>query len=142
MDKFYFSKKEYLIFESVFHVNPGAKMGWLDISLIVRKGIPGGSVVDDGLTMTDLKKFSGTVLSRNYFPKQSRQYSLVEELLSAANKVSDTQRIVPFEHAVRLGGQTYKNQTGFGSEYRGDTLVTQGTLYGETTGFYVVGIEA
>ena len=142
MDDFYFSKKDFLIFERIFQVNTGTRMGWLDVSLIVRRGTPEVSVIDDGLTMTDLKKISGAVLSRNYFPKQSRQYSLIEEMLNAANKISDMQRIVPFEHAVRLGGQTYKNQTGYGSEYRGETLVVQGTLYGETTGFYVIGIEA
>lgn len=39
-----------------------------------------------------------------------------------------------------LGGQTFMNQTGYGSENEGDMLVHEGTLYGEVTDFQIIGV--
>ena len=44
------------------------------------------------------------------------------------------------ESSCHLGGQTFMNQTGYGSEYEGDMLVHEGTLYGEVTDFQIIGV--
>jgi hypothetical protein len=92
--------------------------------------------------MTDLKKSAGPLIPFNYYPESSRMYTLAKAMSIAGEKISDSEKIIPFEQPIRLGGQTYANQTGFGSEYNGDSLVTQGTLYGETTSFCIIGIIA
>ena len=54
--------------------------------------------------------------------------------------MKEPNQAIAFDLPIRLRGQTYANQTGFGSEYNGDELVYQGTLYGETTDFYIIGL--
>ena len=139
MEKFYHSDKRFLVFQKAFYSKTAA-LGWIDISLVVKIGTSKVDVIDDGLTMTNLKEACGAYLSTNVFTEQDRLYSLVAEMLAAANKASETEKIIPFEHPVRLGGQTFKDQRGFGSEYNGRTLIKQGRQYGETTGFYIIGI--
>lgn len=139
MEKFYHSDKRFLVFQKAFHSKTAA-LGWIDISLVVKIGTYGIDVINDGLTMTNLKETCGAYLTTNIFTEQNRLYSLVAEMLTAANKASATEKIIPFDHPVRLGGQTFKDQRGFGSEYNGRTLIKQGRQYGETTGFYIIGI--
>lgn len=141
MDSFYCSKKDFLIFKSLFFVDVDFPPYWQYVSIVVRKS-PRSKIrlIDSGLTMTDLKKESGWATLK-YCSESRRVYPLIKEIVTAATKLSETNKIVPFEHIIRLGGQTYANQTGFGSEYNGEELVHQGTLYGETTGFYIIGIS-
>lgn len=138
MDSFLNSDKKFLVFNQIFRLSNPNNYIWPSISLVIRKGALGISAIDSGLTMTDLKKLSGAPIIHGIFPENSRFYSLAEELLSVANSEKASNNAIALEHPVRLGGQTYANQTGFGSEYHGDTFV-QGTLYGETTSFYVIG---
>lgn len=63
----------------------------------------------------------------------------VIKLINTLESVKDGDALafkVPFE----IGGQTYKDQTGYGSYYEGDDCIYEGTYYGQTTSFYVVGI--
>lgn len=140
MDEFYNSDKRFLVFEGIFSVGKD----WTRVSLVVAKGRRNVNLIDSKLTMTDLKKHSGTIVGERFlngYPETSRFYSLAEEMLKAAPKLENELK-VPFETPIRLGGQTYANQTGYGSTYEGTYQVTQGTLYGETTGFYIIGIIA
>ena len=140
MDKFYNSDKRFLVFEGIFSVGKN----WTKVSLVVAKGRRDVNLIDSKLTMTDLKKHSGTIVGERFlkgYPETSRFYSLAKEMLKAAPKLEKELK-VPFETPIRLGGQTFANQTGYGSIYEGDYQVTQGTLYGETTGFYIIGIIA
>ena len=140
MEKFWHSDKTFLLFEQVCSVTTNLARRWCPVSLVVKRGAPGLEIIDSGLTMTDFKKYAGAVFTSNFFSKSSRLYSLVEELLQASKKISESTKTVAFEHPIRLGGQTFKDQTGFGSEYHGDSLVVPGKLYGETTGFLIIGL--
>ena len=139
MDKFYFSETPFLIFKRIFRIRNSSGT-LITVSLVIKKGFPGDRAIDSGLTMTDLKKFAGAFIINNPYPERSRKYALVEELLYVAAKLTEDSNAIPFEHPIRLGGQTFSNQTGYGSEYNGNTLVSQGTLYGDTTGFYIIGV--
>ena len=49
-------------------------------------------------------------------------------------------KIVMFNTPVLMGAQTSKNREGYGNIYCGEELVRQGTEYGETTSFLIVGV--
>lgn len=140
MDKYYFSDKKYLIIDRAFHVGKN----WTSVSLVIMRAqdlLIGN--VNGRMTMTDLKKFVGTSVGEyllDAYKISDRRYDLIKELLIASSYINNAGDAVPFEKPVRLGGQTYANQTGYGSEYNGDDLVYQGTLYGETTGFCIIGV--
>ena len=55
MEKFYHSDKRFLVFQKAFYSKTAA-LGWIDISLVVKIGTSKVDVIDDGLTMTNLKK--------------------------------------------------------------------------------------
>ena len=139
MDKFYFSDKLFIVFESVLGMY--TDRGWRYISLVVRKNNTFEKIdcIDDDLTVSDLKKYRGTQIRGNPFDNKSRLYSLVNEIIQASKQISDSKIPISFEHAIRLGGQTFENQSGYGNYYYGETLLVQGTYYGETTGFYIIG---
>ena len=127
MDDFDNSDKKYLIFDRFILIHTKLhKMVWA--SLVVTRSLYLNFEEDDGLTMTDLKKKHGTIGYYNtpFWPR--RLSSLCKALIKAANKMTDTEKIVAFDFPIRLGGQTYANQTGYGSEYSGAELVYQGTL--------------
>lgn len=139
MDQFYNSDKRFLIFDRIFSVGEN----WTRVSLVVTKGRRDVHMIDSKLTMTDLKKHAGMTVSKTYLEthsKTSRFYSLAQEMLTASSKLKADRSKVSFETPIRLGGQIYANQTGYGSTYEGTFQVSQGTLYGETTGFNVIGI--
>jgi len=94
------------------------------------------------LTMTQLKKASGTPLwigHPNELSKGGPTEGLMHELSNLPCRKEKGEEIAPFSIPVLLGGQTYANQSGYGSEYHGYRLVRQGTLYGETTDFLIIG---
>ena len=150
MDSFYNSKDIFLIIpwyhrvqqKNVVQTPFGSISGtgcskWISLIIIKMETVHGTIYVrDTGLTMTDLKK-------------SYRQSYLYGERLSALEreiaKIDLTQcekgQCVPFEDICYLGAQTYGNQTGYGSEYHGEELVHEGTLYGETTGFLIIGVR-
>ena len=140
MDHFFHSDKMFLIFENLYFVDtPSSNNRYgTRISLVVRKSKTGFRSKNDGLTMTDLKKSYGLYV-RDYGGRHDRKTSLINEILSAVSKPSTEEGIYAFETPVRLGGQIYADQTGFGSEYYGKDLIVQGKLYGETTSFYIIG---
>lgn len=93
--------------------------------------------------MTDLKKNIRAFISetsRSYLQTGSRLYPLYRELVAASKKDVNKGDIVPFERPCLIGGQTFSDQTGFGSEYYGGDLVYQGKEYGETTKFLMIGV--
>ena len=139
MDQFYSSYREFLVFRDAFTVGNS----WTSVSLVVAKYAPSISMIDSGLTMTDLKKTVGLVVTENtlkYRKESERTYSLLKQLLDVEEAISAGTDRAAFESPIRLGGQTFKNQCGYGSIYEGTTMITQGTLYGETTGFYIIGV--
>jgi hypothetical protein len=116
------------------------RLGPADADLIVTKMDWDIEYMDSNLTMTDLKKnmpLSVYYLSRN--PPQ-RLNELLSELRNIGLNKPKSGDICSFTRPIRLGGQTYSNQTGFGSRYEGYDCVEEGTLYGDTTGFLIIGV--
>lgn len=139
MDKFYESDNLFLIFKEAFRVSFSC---YKSVSLVITKSKYGVLHHNSGLTMTDLKQKTGAIISEralSYLPKESRLLPLYQEII----KIDETNLIsgnkVPFDIPCLLGGQTFRNQSGFGSEYNGDTLVYS-KEYGETTKFLIIGV--
>lgn len=139
MDSFQKSDKEFLLFENIFTLSENRKK----VSLVITKGVHGVRYVNDGLTMTDLKKAAKTLVgaySANYMSKSNRKYNLYQELIEVdKNKLVNGQGYA-FRVPCLLGGQTFNDQTGFGSEYCGERLTYRGKNYGETTMFLIIGV--
>lgn len=155
MDSFYNSKDQFLIIDGAYTF--GYKIaqqtssvlkeskGYTTVSLIVikRNSLKGTVYVKKtGLTMTDLKLSvsRGSLYPRNQ-EKRERLSALAEELSRLDFSPYEKGDCVAFQNIIYLGAQTYRNQTGYGSEYCGEELVHQGTLYGETTGFFIIGVR-
>lgn len=139
MDAFAFSDKEFLVFRHLFRLAPS----WNYVSLIVAKSRSGINYTDSKLTMTDLKKAAGTHVSKNLvaqMPESDRLYPLYLELTKIAKKVSMIHGAIRFDKPCILGGQTYREQTGYGWEYCGEEVVRYGREYGETMKFMIIGV--
>lgn len=94
------------------------------------------------LTMTDIKMSVGRTISENtvaYMDKKDRRYKLYRKILDAI-KDGESGKFVPFKVPLQFGAQISRNRTGYGSEYRCGQLVWQGTYYGETTHFDIIGL--
>lgn len=139
IDNFAFSDKDFLVFRHLFRLSPS----WKYVSLIVAKNRTGVNYTYSGLTMTDLKKAAGTIVSHNLveqLPKSDRLYPLYLELAGISEKVAMTSGPIRFDTPCMLGGQTFREQTGFGWEYCGEEVVRYGREYGETTKFMIIGV--
>ncbi|WNY24194.1 hypothetical protein MmiHf6_15230 [Methanimicrococcus hongohii] len=121
MDKFN-EKYEYLLIGPYYSLKD-----FLKYSLVIMKR-PQYKVnfTNSSLTMTKLKQCNWGPLN-----------SLISETLNANE---NPQKVLPFKIPYSLGGQTSRNQTGYGSEYHYGELYIQGTLYGEVTNFYIIGL--
>ena len=53
-----------------------------------------------------------------------------------SNKSED---IILFDNPISINAQSSSNRTGYGNEYYYDTLIYEGTKYGETSEFPIVG---
>lgn len=65
---------------------------------------------------------------------------IFQEIINLKESRIKTGAQLAFEYPCLLGGQTFDNQTGFGSEFYGNELISEGTLYGETTDFIIIGV--
>lgn len=139
MSKFCSSGKKFLIIR--WFMCPGTCSY---ISLVVTKLDWHIRYLDSEMTMTDLKQEQlpskthiKAVAKSGNTTRMSALYEELNKVLSKPIKAGDK---IPFEHPVRLGGQTYSNQTGYGRTYYGYDDYDEGTLYGETTGFIIIGV--
>lgn len=139
IDQFVNSDKRFLVFQRAFCLSSA----WKYVSLVIAKSRSGINYDNNGLVMTDLKKAVGKVVFEStfhYIRETSRLYPLYRELIAVDEKTLTKGEMVPFERACLIGGQTYGDQIGFGSEYWGPGLVLKGKEYGETTKFVIIGV--
>lgn len=140
IDSFYTSDKKFLVFDKAFILFNG----WKDISIVIAKAMAGINYKDNGMTMTDLKKCYGKYIRESSLENRSgdnRLYPLYEELIKISATPLKSGDVIPFSIPCMLRGQTYVDQTGFGSEYYGAKLVHKGKEYGETTKFFIIGVR-
>ena len=114
---------------------------------MVIKSKSGVNFFDSGLTMTDLKKSCSTSITESSIARfknsdKTRVFPLLVDLfnLHLDDYASDDRNRIPLKMPILLGGQISSNQTGYGWEYYGEELTYQGTAYGETTKFLIIGI--
>lgn len=148
MDSFYHSENKFLILYGVYQFEIWKpSYTWVDVSLIISKSVDCPKVEESCPTLTEIKRISslkrrinanGRVLA--HVPE--RMMPLTSEVLSTINNEGTIEngKTITFKVPFKIGGQTYDDQTGYGSYYEGDDCIYEGTYYGQTTSFYVVGI--
>ncbi len=133
MDGYYHSDKDFLLLSSM---NYGGVVG---IDLIVTRGFADMSISGD-ITMTELKQVMNIVVFD--YNEQDPKYPpaiLRRKIIHAFKNKNTTDKILLFDQPMLLRAQIKENRTGYGSEWCGPDSVYQGTLYGETTPFMIVG---
>lgn len=93
-------------------------------------------------TMSEIKSVADKSISNVNIPRM--QY-LKEHIIAAASQCKNLtpNLIIPLSEPCPIGGQADFNQIGYGGEWNwlyGIGNYTEGTYYGEMTGFYVIGI--
>lgn len=139
MNRFALSEKEFLIIPRAYSIGAA----WHHVSLIVKKARGNLSYIDNGLVMTDLKQDVGAILypgCLSMMSKKSRRYPLYSQLIKLGEFPLNKGNVMPFLIPCRLGGQTYANQTIVGWKFQNGEVIREGTPYGETTTFLIVGI--
>jgi len=136
MDEFYNSDKLFL-----FLSDWSGNEWWDKIVLVITHGynnIPHYDV--EAPTMTELKTSSHCPVTSGYFPE--RMKPLMENIANIIKKKKMKHgEVVQFKYPYPLGGQIYANQTDFGWEWQWGELLKEGTLYGETTQFFIIGFQ-
>ena len=139
MDHFVHSGKKFLVLKDMFILIPSRRF----VSLVLVKG----TALDveykpSELTMTNLKENSRRYISKDslkYVSQTDRFYPLFEELSKLCGLELKKDLKCPI-NPCEIRGQTFSNQSGYGSEYCGEFLVREGTRYGETTKFFAIGV--
>lgn len=111
------------------------------VSLIVQRKPKEQQCVSSSLTFTDLKK---RLSERIFTLNDEDSYEIVSELFKGIrqNWKSDASNIeVVFPIPVQFNAQNSSNRSGYGNKYYGEELVSEGTLYGETTDYMFVGAK-
>lgn len=101
------------------------------------------------LTISDLKK-----CSHNDLKKITYDNNALNELFREINGAPRIEfeesmrkngyfkkKYYPLSNPIFIGAQTSQNREGYGNIYNGETLIHEGTKYGETTPFLIVGIR-
>lgn len=139
IDSFYFSDKDFLIFERQFS---SMNVYSVYFSLVVVKNQYNIHSRGTSLTMTDLKKHTRTSIgsySVSEIMQKSRLYPLYDEIFKISKQELKDETYIPFETPCVLKGQTYSDQTGYGKEYNGDSLVYEKN-YGDASRFLIIGV--
>ena len=117
------------------------------VSLIIIKQWDAIRRTSRTLTISELKKYSHTSL--NHTPDNNELRRLFEEIngipkqefeMDIKNTGVFKRKYYPLSKPISLGAQISSNREGYGNQYCGEELVYEGTKYGETTEFLIVGI--
>lgn len=153
-DKFNNQKKEFLSlgFTHFSYWTKGILAPWKEyvpVSLILIKHWNAIRRIARTLTISELKKYSqqeaSSVTSHNKSLK-----TLFEEIngtprIEFEESMKNTgyfkQKYYALSNPISIGAQLSKNREGYGNIYNGEKLVYEGTKYGETTEFLIVGIS-
>lgn len=156
VDKFLSSDFDFLILNHQFALTfPGKWSSW--VSLIIaktrveyyRNELRGDFWVsvdyeDSDLTLTKLKRNARTFINTEQFLKNiDRYYPYLKGVADVFGKQApksplSQDRVFFLENYIALNAQSSEERTGYGS-YTEDGNLVQGTLYGETRSFMIVG---
>lgn len=161
LDDYIKSNEQYFLISNSFNIFYNATI--YDIYFVISNKIPiGKKIVKTNITMTDFKKLYNsrfntlekytnyktnlTNVDRTNVPKLSAPVLDFVELFfnHFANNITKQHNkgdILFFDNPISINAQSSNNRTGYGNEYYYDTLIYEGTKYGETSEFPIVGYQ-
>lgn len=141
IDKFYSKDyKKYLIIKNMYACKLYNKNKW--ISLVIKKIDIDINWIPSNITMSYLKSERRKYVYKNSLKnyEDEKGFELINAILSISKDDYLNKKQIPFNLPIQFQAQRSHNRTGYGSEYYCGDLVYQGTLYGETTNFTIIGI--
>jgi hypothetical protein len=161
LDEYIKSKEQYFYITDIFNVEHNNKI--FNVNFIISNKIEiGKEIIQTNITMTDFKKIFGSYFKsynriieykkhnsskdRKSVPKLSLPvYDFLEMFFENFIKnVQDNfedEKTIYFDNPISINAQSSSNRTGYGNEYYYDMLIYEGTKYGETSEFPIVGYE-
>lgn len=161
LDEYIKSKEQYFYITDIFNVEYNNKI--FNVNFIISNKIEiGKEIIQTNITMTDFKKIFGSYFNsynriieykkhnsskdRKSVPKLSLPvYDFLEMFFENFIKnVQDNfedEKTIYFDNPISINAQSSSNRTGYGNEYYYDMLIYEGTKYGETSEFPIVGYE-
>lgn len=112
-------------------------------ALVVERGMSQECV--GSITMTDFKNsylnpFVYVTKSDNSERILLKEHIENEVTESVYNEYVDSGNAYFFSKPYKLKAQNSRNRSGYGNIYNGDILIYEGTKYGETSGYLIVGV--
>lgn len=159
LDKYIESKEQYFKILDNFKIVHNDIV--YDVNFVIsNKMIQETKIVKTNITMTEFKK----IFDRTYVLKDMNKYMdnvssldrtnipkinlpVYDFILSfykhLQNNFDDKLLgdLIKFENPISINAQSSDNRTGYGNEYYYDTLIYEGTKYGETSEFPIVGYQ-
>lgn len=120
------------------------------VSLILIKHWKSIKRIPRTLTISELKKYSHQETNKATSYNNNSLKTLFQEINgtprlefeeSMKNNGFFNKKYYALSNPISIGAQISKNRQGYGNIYNGETLVYEGTKYGETTEFLIVGIR-
>ncbi len=162
LDNYIKSKEQYFIISNGFNIFYNKVI--YNIYFIISNKIPiGKEIVKTNITMTEFKKIYGsyfntlekytdyktnlTNIDRTNIPKLSAPVLDFIELFfnhfenNITKQYNNEEDIIFFDNPISINAQSSKNRIGYGNEYYGGTLIYEGTKYGETNEFPIIGYQ-
>lgn len=158
LDDYIESKKQYLFITTCFHIIHEQKV--YDIHFVLSNKMPvDKKIIPTYITMTEFKKLYNdeycnckNILDyknrmqdsdRRYAPKLSVPvFDFLNLFYIHFQENYDKfkqEDLIFFDNPISINAQSSKNRTGYGNEYYYDLLVHEGTKYGETNEFPIIG---
>ncbi|MBU5471723.1 hypothetical protein KQI85_15410 [Falcatimonas sp. MSJ-15] len=161
LDKYIQSKEQYFLITDDFNILCGDKI--YNIYFVISNKIPvDKKIVKTNVTMTEFKKIYNSHFNsserisdykntlsetdRTKVPKCSMPvFDFLEMFFEHFEKhneeIHSEDDIIFFDNPISINAQSSNNRTGYGNEYYYDTLIYEGTKYGETSEFPIVGYQ-
>ena len=156
LDDFGSSDKQFLLLHFTgLHINRTSEesiYNWIryeyaKVYLIVVAKAPSVEIEHSGPTMTEIKTELGVRVyyscPKRLIPLQTEIESIfakIDNLISFSKLRNAGFDVIPFTKAYEIGGQNSSNRTGYGSTWYGGECYEEGTLYGEVSSYYAVGL--
>lgn len=158
LDKYMHSKKQYFLIKDELNIKYNNHI--YSINFIISNKIRlEKTIVQTNITMTEFKKIYNTYindyerllnfqntlssLDRTSVPKLSVPvFDFLNIFYSHFKRhINSTAKIIFFDNPISINAQSSVNRTGYGNTYCYNTLIYEGTKYGETNSFPLVGYQ-
>lgn len=142
IDSFYKSNNHFLIIRGVYQgilFKDGNKY-YYNVSPVITKISSKIHMLPSKITITDMKSDSITFIKNsNSYTEEDRNFYLINSIIDLNLTTESKGTLFPFKVPCQFNAQQKSNRTGYGWDGSYGVL-TEGTLYGETTQFAIIGI--